>query len=128
MQKEGDARLPKWVSGIEHPLASDNCMLQPLVTGVKPKTHQRDLRPWILGQGKRGIGGFTCIPETVRQDIQELVEQLDSFLGADMEAEMVRVNFQARVSQLVAAGHILLPTSLTAVAEYLGTLDTSSLL
>ncbi len=41
---------------------------------------------------------------------------------------MVNLNFQARVSQLVAGGHILLPTTLTAVAEYLGTLDTSSLL
>jgi len=41
---------------------------------------------------------------------------------------MVQLNFQARVSQLVAAGHILLPTTLTEVAEYLGTLDTSSLL
>jgi len=41
---------------------------------------------------------------------------------------MVQLNFQARVSQLVAAGHILLPTTLTEVAEYLGTLDTSGLL
>ena len=41
---------------------------------------------------------------------------------------MVQLNFQARVSQLVAAGHILLPTTLMEVAEYLGTLDTSSLL
>jgi hypothetical protein len=82
----------------------------------------------MLGHGKRGIGGLTCIPETVRHDIQELVEQLDTFLGSQMEAEMVRVNFQARVSQLVAAGHILLPTTLTDVAQYLGTLDTSSLL
>jgi len=41
---------------------------------------------------------------------------------------MVQLNFQTRVSQLVAAGHILLPTTLTEVAEYLGTLDTSSLL
>jgi len=41
---------------------------------------------------------------------------------------MIEVNFQARVSQLVAAGHILLPTTLTDVAMYLGTLDTSSLL
>jgi len=56
------------------------------------------------------------------------VEQLDSFLGKQMEAEMVRVNFQARVSQLVAGGHILLPTTLTEVAQYLGTLDTSGLL
>jgi len=69
-----------------------------------------------------------CIPETVRTDIQDLVEQLDHFLGQEKEAGMVHVNFQARVSQLVAAGHILLPTTLTAVAEYLGTLDTSSLL
>jgi len=41
---------------------------------------------------------------------------------------MQETNFQARVSQLVANGHILMPTSLTVVAEYLGTLDTSSLL
>jgi len=88
----------------------------------------RGLRPWILGQGQRGIGGFACIPEGVRNDIQELVEQLDTFLGKEHEAAMVRINFQARVSQLVAAGHILLPTTLTDVAQYLGTLDTSSLL
>jgi len=75
-----------------------------------------------------GNGGSTCIPDTVRNDIQELVEQLDYFLGKEMEAEMIKINFQARVSQLVSAGHILLPTSLTVVAEYLGTLDTSSLL
>jgi len=70
----------------------------------------------------------TCIPETVRDDIHDLVEQLDHFLGQKREAKMVQLNFQARVSQLVAAGHILLPTTLTEVAEYLGTLDTSSLL
>jgi len=57
-----------------------------------------------------------------------MVEQLDSFLGKEGEQEMVRINFQAKVSQLVAAGHILLPTTLTDVAQYLGTLDTSSLL
>jgi len=56
------------------------------------------------------------------------VEQLDTFLGRQMEDEMVKVNFQARVSQLVAGGHILLPTTLMDVAQYLGTLDTSSLL
>jgi len=70
----------------------------------------------------------TCIPEAVRQEVQELVEQLDTFLGKDREADMVRINFQAKVSQLVAAGHILLPTTLTDVAQYLGTLDVSSLL
>jgi len=75
-----------------------------------------------------GVGGLTCIPEAVRNDIHELVEQLDSFLGHQKEVEMVHVNFQAKVSQLVAAGHILLPTTLTEVAQYLGTLDTSSLL
>ncbi len=41
---------------------------------------------------------------------------------------MISISFQAKVSQLVAAGHILLPTTLTEVATYLGTLDTSSLL
>jgi len=64
----------------------------------------------------------------VQEDIHDLVEQLDSFLGQGKEVEMARLNFQTRVSQLVAAGHILLPTTLTEVAEYLGTLDTSSLL
>jgi len=61
-------------------------------------------------------------------DIRDLVEQLDNFLGREKEAEMVRLNFQARVSQLVVAGHILLPTTLMDCAEYLGTLDTSGLL
>ena len=41
---------------------------------------------------------------------------------------MQQLSFQARVSQLVANGHILLPTTLTEVAQYLGTLETSSLL
>ena len=72
--------------------------------------------------------GSTCIPETVQNDIHDLAEQLDTFLGKQIEAKMTEVSFQARVSQLVAAGHILLPTSLMEVAEYLGTLDTSSLL
>jgi len=70
----------------------------------------------------------TCIPDAVRSDIHELVEQLDTFLGQEDERGMVNLNFQARVSQLVAAGHILLPTTLTDVVQYLGTLDTSSLL
>ena len=102
-------------------------MLLPMVRSVN-SVHFRDLRPWILGQGKRGTGGFTCIPEAVRNDIQDLNEQLDHFLGQQKEAGMVHLNFQAKVSQLVAAGHILLPTTLTEVAQYLGTLDTSSLL
>jgi len=87
-------------------------------------------RPETLGTWPEGTRyrRITCIPEAVRTDIQELVEQLDTFLGRRMEENMISVNFQARVSQLVAAGHILLPTTLTDVAVYLGTLDTSGLL
>jgi len=81
-----------------------------------------------LDRGNEEPEGDTCIPEAVRNDIRELVEQLDTFLGQEGEREMVRINFQARVSQLVAAGHILLPTTLMDVALYLGTLDTNSLL
>jgi len=64
----------------------------------------------------------------VQDEIHGLVEELDLFLGLEGEGEMKRLNYQARVSQLVANGHILLPTTLTEVAQYLGTLDTSSLL
>jgi len=82
----------------------------------------------MLGQSKRGAGGETCIPKAVRGEIHQLTEELDHFLGNQSEVKMEHLNFQARVSQLVANGHILLPTTLTDVAQYLGTLDTSSLL
>jgi len=60
--------------------------------------------------------------------MHDLIERLDLFLGQEGERNMMYTNFQARISQLVAAGHILLPTTLTEVAVFLGTLDTSSLL
>jgi len=52
---------------------------------------------------------------------------LDLFLGHHQEESMMEVNLQSKCMALANRGLILLPFQLTAVAQYLGSQDTSSL-
>lgn len=52
---------------------------------------------------------------------------LDLFLGREKEAGMMEISLQSKCMALANRGLILLPFQLTAVAEYLGAQDTSSL-
>jgi len=63
----------------------------------------------------------------VQNEIQELREQIDNFLGVESEVNIRKLQVMSRIQVLVAAGHIHVPFTLTEVAESLGTQDTSSL-
>ncbi len=74
-----------------------------------------------------GIGGFTCIPEEVQQEIRDTLGYVDDFLAQARGGEMVEISLEQRITRLVIGGHIPLPCTLTAAGEFLGTYDTSSL-
>ncbi len=98
-------------------------MIKPAVTGV----NQRDIRPPGIGPGMGGIGGSTCIPSEIQVEVHALIEELDLFLGQQMGGEMNEIALELRVTRLIINGHIPLPCSLTAAAQFLGTHDTTSL-
>lgn len=75
-----------------------------------------------------GVGGFTCIPGEVQEEIKILLNELNLFLGQPSGGEMEQIALEQRITRLVINGHIPLPGTLTAAAEYLGTHDTTSLL
>lgn len=68
-----------------------------------------------------------CIPEEVRNEIQDLLEKADLFLGRGGEMDLTGIALEQRLTRLVINGHIPLPCSLTEAITFLGTHDTTSL-
>lgn len=68
-----------------------------------------------------------CIPEEVVNEIRDLLEQMDLFLGLGGPMDLTGMSLEQRVTRLVINGHIPLPCSLTDATKFLGEFDTTSL-
>ncbi len=85
-------------------------MIKPLVTGVKPNAYQRDLRPWVLGQGNEVPSGNTCMSGDAIDHVKDAKFTAQHWDDARRELMIVETQLAAHGLALQTAGIIPMHT------------------